>query len=313
MATKAGQLVRKSEWTPPHHIYKMVRRYGRKSTKSTRRKPSVRNAKRVVAKAHKRAAKKNLDTFFLRAKSTFLQVPSQGVLTSNYIYVAAQLLSGELQSNAEFQFYRQLYDRFRVNRVTVKVTPKANVMDAGIAQLDGAYNLSGDGVIHTVVDRDSIAPSSVAQMLRYPSYKSFSLLKKFSRSYSVTWPKGVWLDCQDPKAGNSSAILNTLGLAGGVTMYAENLIEDAGELISEPWAQLEYMWDIVFCGKAASSMSFATDEGGNVTAVTLTSSESVPSAALTPLRNLRGTIADGRFAQNTAPPDASMTDAPNQT
>lgn len=268
----------------------------RRSKKTS--KPTVRKAKRVVAKAHKKAAAKNMDTFFLKAKTIVSAVPAQGITVSNYMYMAAQLLPGNLLMNTEFQLYRLQYDKFRVNKVTMKVTPKANVLDALLAQSDANATVSGNGVIHTCIDRDGVAPSSIAAISRYPSYKKYSLLKPFSRSYSIRWPTGIWLDCQDPSASGSTSIFNTLGLGGSVTMYAENLIEDADEILNEPWAEVEFHWDVVFCGKTSASLSATFDEDGNVVAMTLTPQETFTAYDLTPLHNVRGTVKDTRFTQN---------------
>lgn len=262
---------------------------------------SKKTAKRVVAKAKKSAAKKNMDTFFLRCKTLYNQIPSQGVTVANYVYGGTQLLGGNLLTNAEFNFYRLQYDQFRVNRVKVIVTPKANVFDAARAQADQNYTLTGDGMIHTCIDRDEgiIAPS-VALISRQPSYKAYSLLKKFSRSYSVTYPRGVWLDAQNPSASNKQGLVESLGLTGGVTFYAENLVEDAGEIFNEPWAEVCFQFDVVFRGKTSGSMSFETDEGGKVTAVRLTNE--LTGEALKPLstlHGLRGSIADSLIVQGT--------------
>lgn len=259
-----------------------------------RRQPTVAAAKRVVTKQHRKKSKKNMDTFFLKAKTLVLQVPSQGVYAANYIYAAAQMLGGNLQSNAEFNLYRLQYDKFRVNSVTVAWTPKANVLDAATSQKDSEYNLSGDAMVHTVIDRDDIAPSSIARLSRYPSYKAFSMLKKWKRTYSVKWPMGVWLDCSDPAAANSQSILNTLGLGGGITFYGENFIEDNYEIFNEPIAQVEISYNVVFQGKTSASLSFTTDESGKVTGVTMASDTTYVSQPLTPQINVRGTIQDTR-------------------
>lgn len=275
----------------------------RKSKKTS--KPTLRKAKRVVAKAHKKAAKKNLDTFFLKAKSLYTMVPTQGVTVANYVYQGAQLLP-QLTANAEFQLYRIQYDRFRVNKVTMRVVPKAPNLDAVLAQSDAEVTVSGDGCIHTCIDRDGIAPSSIAAISRYPSYKKYSVLKPFSRSYSITWPTGIWLDCQDPNATNAGALVQTLGLSGSITMYGENLIEDISEVLNEPFAQVEMSWDVVFCGKTSASLSATFGEGGELASLTLTPQESYVAKDLTPLESVRGTLMDTRYEQNTG--SAPITD-----
>jgi len=258
------------------------------------RKPSMRKAKRMVAKSHKSKAKKNMDTFFLKAKSIYNVVPSQGAYVANYVMGYAPLLGGNLLNNAEFNLYRLQYDKYRVNSVTAKWIPKANVLDQANAQGDGSYNLTGDGAIHTCIDRDGQAPSSTAAISRYPSYSKKSLMKTWSRTYSIKYPMGVWLDCQDP-AGNTQ-LISTLGLAGGVNWYAENFLEDNYEVFNEPVAALELSWSVVFQGKTSASLTFATDDSGLVIGVTMTPFQLGTTLAPTPLTNVRGTIADTRTA-----------------
>lgn len=259
---------------------------------SKSKKTSMKTAKRMVTKLHKAKAKKNMDTFFLRAKVTAAVIPKQGVTVANYLYNTTQLLSGNLQTSSEFNFYRLQYDKFRVNAVRVIYTPKANVLSQADANNDADFNVVGDGMIHTCIDRDGIAPSSVSAISRYPSYKAFSIMKKWRRQYSIRYPRGVWLDCQDPTASQSQSIVNTLGLGGSVTWYAENFLEDNYEVWNEPVAQVELQFDVVFQGKTSAGLEWSVDEGGKVQGVTITPYESIASLPLTPLRNIRGTIAD---------------------
>ena len=171
------------------------------------KRPAMKRAKKSMAKSKVRKAKKNMDTFFLRAKSVFTQRPAQGTTVANYIAGGTALYSGNLLDNAEFRLYAGLYDRFRINRCYVTATPKANVFSSAEAQADGLLNLVGDGLIHTVIDRDGPPPMNVARLTRYPSYKAISLLKKWTRRYDVKYPTSVWLDCQDlPGAGCRAGI-----------------------------------------------------------------------------------------------------------
>ena len=261
------------------------------------RKPSMRKAKRMIAKSHKGKAKKNMDTFFLKAKSIYNVVPTQGGSVANYVFGYAPLLGGNLLQNAEFNLYRLQYDKYRVNSVTAKWIPKANVLDMAVAQNDTSFNLTGDGAIHTCIDRDGQAPTSTAAISRYPSYSKKSLLKTWSRTYSIKYPMGVWMDCQDP-FGNTQVIA-TLGLAGGVSWYAENFIEDNYEFYNEPVAALELSWSVVFQGKTSASLTFATDENGLVVGVTMTPFQLGTTLSPSPLTNIRGTIADTRLVDET--------------
>lgn len=237
------------------------RRYGKKYTK-----PSMKKAKQMVTKQHKTKAKKNMDTFFLRAKVNTTITPSQGAVVANYIYQHFSLMdqTGPLSVTniPEFNLYRIQYDKVRINSVHVVVTPKANTFDAAIAQNDD-LNVSGSGVIHTAIDRDGPAPSNVAAIERYPSYKKYDIKKKFSRMYSIRWGTNEWLDCQNIYATAPEDTLRRWGAFGGVTIYAENLPEDLFELINEPTHHVEVYYNCVFQGKTSASLSVGDD--GSVT------------------------------------------------
>lgn len=261
------------------------------------RKPTMKKAKKMVTKLHKKKARKGMDTFFLRAKEVSTILPGQGATVANYIYWACTLdptvLGGigsfnTFLNNAEFNLYRQIYDKFRINSVHVRVIPKANVLDQAHAQLDSSYNTTGDGCIHTCIDRDGVAPSNIAAISRYTSYKKYSVLKPWSRTYSVKYPMGVWLDCQSPA---TFSMAKELGLTGGVTFYAENILEDNSELFNEPYAQIETYYNIVFQGKTSASIKPVTNVSGQVIGVQLVNPEGVePNRPLTVPVGVRGTL-----------------------
>lgn len=224
---------------------------------------AMRKAKRMLANKKKRAARTGGDTFFLRAKTTGTIVPTQGVTVSNYISSFWKLIDTSsvvgVTQNSEFGLYAQLYDRVRINRMTIRITPKANVLDQQHAQDEGQLNVSGDGMVHTIVSRDDDSYStSIARLQRVTSYKRFSVLKPFTRTYGITYPKGIWLDCQNVDA--NQAMLTQLGASGGVGLYAENILEENFELFNEPWAALEITYDCVFQGKTGSALTL-TDDG----------------------------------------------------
>lgn len=279
------------------------------------KKPSMKRAKKMVSKQHLRRAKSNQDNQFIRVRTEGTLTPQQGALVSNYIYAGYTMgpaSASSLYDNAEFNLWTRIYDRFRVNRVHVTVTPKANVLGADAAQNDAALTLSGSGVVHTVIDRDSIAPSSIAQLSRYPSYKKYSTLKKFKRSYGITYPKGVWLDCQNavPSVLQHG---DALGALGGITMYAENFIEDAGEIFNEPWAEVIVEWDIVFQGKTIGASLAGVYDGDTLVGVKMTDNTQYVPYALTPLTGVRGTLNDRRVTvTDGSAPEAVITDAPDQ-
>lgn len=227
-------------------------------------KTAMKKAKTQLARRKKTAAKKNMDTFFLRSRVTGSLIPTQGVAVANYVSLFFKLLDagsavGVTQST-EFLLFKNIYDQVRINRMTVKVIPKANTLDQVQAQDEGAVNVSGDGKVHTCVLRDdSNYAANVARFVRQPSYKAYSVLKPFIRSYSVKWPTGVWLDTQT--IYSDTTLLQRLGTFGGVGIYAENLIEENGEIFNEPWAALEITYDCVFRGKTGSSLSYDAETG----------------------------------------------------
>lgn len=257
------------------------------------KKPSMAKAKRMVTKQRKAKAKKNMDTFFFKSKVTALITPLQGVAVANYIYSVFTLdptgspFTGSYMSNAEFNLYRGMYDKFRVNSVKVTFTPKANVLDQNVANQDATLNLTGDGMIHHCVDRDGPAPSNVARVSRYPSYRKTSVLKKFSRTYSIKYPTGIWIDCDSPA---TFSMTKELGLSGGVTIYAENILEDNYEVWNEGWASVLVEHSIVFQGKTSGTLAGVYDGAGELTGVTVGFTTNDPNLAVTPLKNIRGTL-----------------------
>ena len=254
-------------------------------------KPSMAKAKKMVTKQRKAKAKKNMDTFFLKTKTMSNVTPVQGTLAANYVYFGVNMdpttTNAFYLQNAEFNLWKLQYDKFRVNTVTVRVKPKANVLDQAAAQNDTTYNLTGDGLAHTCIDRDSLGPNSIALISRYPSYKSYSVLKPFTRSYSVRYPTGVWIDCDSPA---TFTMAKELGLAGGVTIYAENLLEDNFEGFNEPWAEVTVEYNIVFQGKTSNSLKGVYDGEGKLVGVTIQAVPEADKLALTPLTNIRGTL-----------------------
>ena len=174
----------------------------------------------MVAKVTKQKKKQNSDTFSLLCKSQFDIVPAQGVSVSNYINQFITLLPDldntivSLNTNADFTLTRLQYDRFRVNSVLVQWTPRPNVLDQAHAQQDETNNL-GDNLIHYVAGRDGRGPTNFGQMMKYSSYFKISCLKKHARKYSASYPRGVWLDCDNPT--DKSQLSKGMGLQGGLS------------------------------------------------------------------------------------------------
>lgn len=283
------------------------------------RKPrmNAKKAQKVVTKVRKAKAKRNMDTFFLRVKTEAMIIPVQGLATANYFFATHTLSpvnssSLSYNNNAEFNLYRLQYDKFRVNSVHVKVIPKANFLSQVEAQNEDALNVSGDGLWHTVIDRDSNGISNVAALSRYPSYRKFDQKKPWSRSYAVRYPTGVWIDCQAPATFEMD---KSIGLQGGITMYAENFLEENSELFNEPVAQIEVSYNIVFQGKTSHSLSAVRDEEGNLVGMTITADNGKNNVAETPFSNIRGSLADTRaesdLGAETGITETSITDLGN--
>lgn len=274
--------------------YARRRTYRKRSTR-----PTVRKAKQIVTKIRKAKAKRNQDTFFLKARVTGMCVPAQGVTVANYISSFWKLLdSGSavgVTNNAEFRLFSNMYDRVRVNSIKVHWTPKANVNTAFDNQDDAVKTNNGDGMVHTCVLRGQDGfQQSISRLSRLPSYKPFSLLKKWSRSYSVKYPMGVWLDCQN--IYSDQTLLERLGLSGGIGIYGENLLEDSGETYNEPVASVVIEYNCVFQGKIMSNLSF-NDETEEMCIAKPVPTPYTP----TDLVALQGTtIYDGRFDKDGA-------------
>jgi len=263
----------------------------RKTKTRKTRKPKLKAAKKLVQKIHKLKARKNMDTFFFKSKVTAVITPSQGNVVANYIYNSFSLnpagSGAAYVNNSEFQLYRSMYDKFRVNSVRVTFTPKANVLDQTNNNNDTSLNTTGDGMVHHVIDRDSVAPSNIARLTRYPSYRKNSVLKKFSRSYSVKYPMGVWIDCDNP---SEFSLTKELGLEGGITLYAENILEDSGEVYNEPWASVLVEHNIVFQGKTQGLLKGVYDQNDNLIGVTSEFTTNDVNKTQSTLLNIRGTL-----------------------
>lgn len=229
-------------------------------------------------------ARKNEDTFSLVCRSTATSVPVQGGSVANYVYIAAQLINptspNSVLNNAEYRLFNTIYDQVRINKVVLKITPKANFLSQDQAQND-ALNVYGDGLVHHVVDRNSIPAANTDVFKKYSSYSKTSVLKPMTRSYSVKYPDGVWLDCRSETVDET--LLRRLGLLGGVFVYAENLLEDYLEVFNEPWAGIEWEYHCVFRGKGVPQLTFDNDG-----TITMTPPELLPAAVPSTLADIRG-------------------------
>lgn len=233
-------------------------------------------------KAGKKAGKKsrlankrmnNMDDHTVVHKLAGSITPLQGLTVSNYVYsywtpgITASPSPGQsnpLIGSAEFQLYRNLYDQFRVNRVTVRIIPRANVVDQTslIAQNDTGSITQGKGVYYTVEDRDGIAPGYIGSMNKYASVKVTRLTSKLTRSYSPSNSKVTWYDCQDP--AGLDQLQRSTGMRGGITIYAESLPEVTNAVLNSVWADVEVLYSVTYRGKAMVNLT--VNEDGSVLA-----------------------------------------------
>lgn len=237
-------------------------------------------AKRVFRKKAKgkkgarKAVKRmnNMDDHRVTIKMAGSLTPVQGMTVSNYLYtywtpgVFSTIPNGQSQSlslSSEFGLYRNMYDQWRVNKVTVRIIPRANVVDATnlITQNDSQAITQGKGVYYTVEDRDGIAPGYIGSLNKYASVKVTKLTSKLTRSYSPTNKNNVWYDCQDP--AGLDQLQRTTGMRGGITLYAESLPEVLNTLGNSVWADVEVSYDLTFRGKCL--VNIISNEDGSVT------------------------------------------------
>jgi len=203
--------------------------------------------------------------------------PTQGVTVANYLYNFFPICDQNagtptmLTQNAEFLLNCKLYDRWRPRGITVTYKPHANMLDVAVNQND-VYNYNGDGMLHTIVDRNS-APNSgdIATFMRYGSHKMKAITKTQSRSYFVKFPVNVWFSCAAPPTPQYVNQYGGYGIQGGVAFYAENLLEDVAELYNEPIGVYNITYHIEFSGKTLPKVLSTVDLSGNQILVLSTS------------------------------------------
>lgn len=254
-------------------------------------KKTMKKAMKRVAKRKAKMARKAKDTFFLRTRATATITPLQGATVANYVSQFWKLLdqfsSVGVTQVSEFQLFASLYDRVRVNRIRVRVVPKANTLDQQNVQNDTDLNVSGDGKVHTIVCNEAEAYSqSIARLQRSTGYRAYSVLKPMYRTYGITYPKGVWLNAQN--IYEDTTLISRLGGTGGIGIYAENILEDKSEVFNEPWAAVEVTYDCVFQGKIGPALKM--DESGRI----CVEKPVVAELPFSPLNAISGTFADTR-------------------
>jgi len=231
------------------------------------RKKMVKKAK----KARARARENNMDNHTVVHKLSGSITPQQGLTVSNYIYTywtpCAKVLSppqsNQLLLSSAFGLYRNMYDQYRVNSVTVTLIPRANVVDAIllVQQNDSAQITQGKGVYYSCEDRDGIAPGLVGALNKMASVKVHKLTSRMTRTYRPNNAKNLWFDCQDPAGLTEPA--KAAGYFGGITIYGESLPELLGQLANSVWADCEVSYSVTYRGKSMTSLT--VNEDGSVT------------------------------------------------
>lgn len=238
-------------------------------------KQTAKTFRRREAKHKKRQARNNTDTLFVPVDVTGILKPQQGVTVSNYLSWFPQLLADpsstiSVQNANKFMVHAIMYDKVRINSMTLRIVPKANTLDQATAQNDATLTLTGDNMIHTCVDRNNCPPADITSLAQYSSYKAYDSKKPFVKTYKVVYPKGVWLDTLKGKIDQTdTTLLKKLGLLGGIYLYAENFVEDVGEIFNEPWANFRITYNCVFMGKSLPNLSASYNEDGSIKSLSL--------------------------------------------
>jgi hypothetical protein len=238
--------------------------------KLLRRRPGMRRPRKGIrnhlSKKAYSSATDSINKKFIVATTV---APTQGVTVANYLYYFFPLIDQNagiptlLSNQGEFILNCAMYDRFRVRGITVKYTPHANAQDNALNQND-AYNYGGDGLMHSVVDRNGVPSSAdMGTFMRYGSHKQKSLLKTQSRSYWVKYPTNVWFQCASPPTPSYITSYGGWGLTGGVGWYAENLLEDSAELFNETIGVFSITYHVEFSGKLLPKILKMVDLSGN--------------------------------------------------
>lgn len=212
-----------------------------------------------------KAVKQGQDMIVRTFKQSSYMSPYQGATVTNYIksFFSPFSPSGNarLRDMPEFNLFANMYDRYRIDSVSIRIIPRVNVNTAAVTA-SSSYNNS-NAVYYVTMDRDSVAPSSIVQLKRYKSTRVLSQLKGCRTTYSVKWPKGFWLDTtSDREPTQNNPIANSIGLIGGITVYGENFTERAGSVSNYIWADCEVSYRVAF--QTYNPQSLSLDEVGNV-------------------------------------------------
>lgn len=234
------------------------------------RRMGLKKAKRVLGKRMKRMAKSNQDNEFKKLVMEFqvtpTLTPSQPNI-KNYISVQQPLaafdaaVSNCVYNIPEYQLYCNQFDRVRIN--SVKITWQPRVTQAifqDLVQSQG-WPQNGDLKWHTAIDRDSKVTTGIPRMQRMSSYRNYSIFKKFSRTYSIKYPRSYWLNTAAASLDDNT--LQALGGLGYVGIYAENLPFFQTDDNPIWFGSFKVEFNCVFQGKNIQSISVA--DNGSVT------------------------------------------------
>jgi len=252
-------------------------------------------------------------TFTVQCKWYAQLVPQQGASVSNFLSLNFNPWAPEsgLAFTGQWAVWSKLFDQYRVNAMTVRLTPRMNRPEAT------AITLANDATTPTVlydvgrgyyaIDRDGpVNTNSPKDMQAYAESGVFDVFKPFVRT--VTYPmrvKGAWLDCQtatNPNSG-SADFWKDIGLGKSLGIYMDNLPENAAAtLLTRPWCRCEIDYEIQFRGPRIQGVLQQVDEDGNPTGViTITARPDVPPTLPDPVPQI---IQDGALPTYTgAAPD----------
>lgn len=237
---------------------------------------------------------KGQDMIVRKFTTAYAMAPVQGVTVTNYLklfFSPWNATSNSLiRDNTEFRLWANLYDRYRISQVKVRVIPRVDSINQQTVTAHGQQEANDSaGVYYVVYDRDSIAPSNITALNRYRSKKCIKQTKGFTGVYNCRWPNRFWLDTTaDINPGTASPGYQTsmeIGAQGGITIYGENFTERSGQVLNFKWADIEVTFTIAFQNYNPSRLTIG--EEGQVTVDAPTDLDDVTK----PMTSL--TLADG--------------------
>lgn len=257
-------------------------------------KKTVYKAKKVLAKREKRRAVQGKDTKFVRCEQQFTITPTNvgGAPANglNWIFNNFQMLTSaasqvmSIENSVDFAINRTLYDKVRINRMRVKLVPRANVLDYATAQNDTSYNVSGTQSLYSAIDANSPLPwgasnsETISLFEQLPSMKKTSVLKNLVRQIAVCYAPNLWLDTVN--LFSNLTLLRDIGLFQNIGIFATNLLTDKSETAFEPVYDCIVSWDCVFSSAKPKSTKVNLD--GTVTISTYKAPAVLPESILEP-------------------------------